>query len=123
VQAGGPGLYQDALISGALQELSTPLCRGNAYPCWSGAHVTTQAALCSHTGLKTGLNHVCRGPVKTTPSAEAVVACFEPVCGFSCFWFGFAEHCVALLSAVCVGFPVVLFPAGGPFLPSLSVKI
>jgi hypothetical protein len=40
-----------------------------------------------------------------------------------CFWFGFALRCVALLCSVCVRLHLVLFPAGGPVLPSFSVKL
>jgi hypothetical protein len=39
------------------------------------------------------------------------------------FWFGFALRCVALLCAVYVQLQLVLFPDGGPFLPSLSVTL
>jgi hypothetical protein len=35
VQAGGPGLSQDAFISGALRELGIALCRGKASLGWS----------------------------------------------------------------------------------------
>jgi hypothetical protein len=38
------------------------------------------------------------------------------------FWFGFALCRVALLCGVCVRLHLALFPAGGPFLPSLSVN-
>jgi hypothetical protein len=53
------------------------------------------------------------------PSAEVVQAYFD-----LCAWVlgllsGFELRCVALL--VSVGLHLVLFPAGGPFLPSLSV--
>jgi hypothetical protein len=44
VQAGGPGLSRAAFISGALQELSVALSRGNASLCRSGAYVATRAA-------------------------------------------------------------------------------
>jgi hypothetical protein len=44
VQAGGLGLSQAALISGALRELSVALCRGNASLCRSGVYVATCAA-------------------------------------------------------------------------------
>jgi hypothetical protein len=39
------------------------------------------------------------------------------------FLFGFALRCVALLCGLCVQLHLVLSPAGGPFLASLSVKI
>jgi hypothetical protein len=39
------------------------------------------------------------------------------------FWFGFALRRVALLCGVFVQLHLALFPAGGPFLPSLSVNI
>jgi hypothetical protein len=39
------------------------------------------------------------------------------------FWFGFALRRVALLCGVFVRLHLALFPAGGPFLPSLSVNI
>jgi hypothetical protein len=38
------------------------------------------------------------------------------------FWFGFALRRVALLCGVFVQLHLALFPAGGPFLPSLYVK-
>jgi hypothetical protein len=38
-------------------------------------------------------------------------------------WFGFALRCVAVLCGVFVRLHLALFPAGGPFLPSLSVNI
>jgi hypothetical protein len=38
------------------------------------------------------------------------------------FWFGFALRRVALLCGVFVRLHLALFPAGGPFLPSLSVN-
>jgi hypothetical protein len=111
VQAGGPGLSQAPFISGAFQELSVALCRGDATLCWSGAYVATRAA---------GWTPI-RGLAR--PSTEMVEACFAPrmwVWGFS---FGFALRCVALLCAVCVRLHLVLFPAGGPFLPSFSIKM
>jgi hypothetical protein len=43
VQAGWPGLSQAAFASGALQELSVALCRGNASLCRSGAYIATRA--------------------------------------------------------------------------------
>jgi hypothetical protein len=54
-------------------------------------------------------------------STEEVKACFAP-----CVWvrdslFGFALHCVALLCAIYVRLHLVLFLAGGPFLPTLSI--
>jgi hypothetical protein len=39
------------------------------------------------------------------------------------FWFGFALRRVALLCGVFVHLHLALFPAGGPFLPSLSVNL
>jgi hypothetical protein len=39
------------------------------------------------------------------------------------FWFGFALRRVALLCGVFVQLHLALFPAGKPFLPSLSVNI
>jgi hypothetical protein len=39
------------------------------------------------------------------------------------FWFGFALRRVALLCGVFVQLHLALFPAGEPFLPSLSVNI
>jgi hypothetical protein len=39
------------------------------------------------------------------------------------FWFGFALRRVALLCGVFVQLHLALFPAGGPFLPSLSVNL
>jgi hypothetical protein len=45
----------------------------------------------------------------------------HPVCGFGVF--GLASLCVALLCGVYVRLHLVVFPAVGPFLPSLSVKL
>jgi hypothetical protein len=39
------------------------------------------------------------------------------------FWFGFALRRVALLCGVFVQLHLALFPAGGPFLPSLYVTL
>jgi hypothetical protein len=111
VQAGGPDLSRAAFISGALRELSVALCRGNASLCRSGANVATRAA--------------GRAPMRglARPSAEVVWACLAPCVWVWGFWFGFALRCVALLCGVFVRLHSALFPAGGPFLPSLSVKI
>jgi hypothetical protein len=55
------------------------------------------------------------------PSTEMVNACFAPcVCVWG-FWFGFALRSLAVWR-VCAIAPS-LFPAGGPFLPSLSVNL
>jgi hypothetical protein len=35
-------------------------------------------------------------------------------------WFGFALRCIALLCGVFERLHLTLFPAGGPFLPSVS---
>jgi hypothetical protein len=51
------------------------------------------------------------------------VACFALRVWVLGFWFCFAFRCVALLCAMYVRLHLVLFPAGGPFLPSLSVKL
>jgi hypothetical protein len=50
-------------------------------------------------------------------------ACLLPRVWVWGFWFGFALRRVALLCGVCVRLHLALFPAGGPFLPSLSVNI
>jgi hypothetical protein len=55
------------------------------------------------------------------PSTELVEACFASRMRVKGFWFGFALRRVALLCDVCVRLHLVLFPAGGPCLPSLSV--
>jgi hypothetical protein len=39
------------------------------------------------------------------------------------FWFGLALRRVALLYGVFVRLHLALFPAGGPFLPSLSINV
>jgi hypothetical protein len=44
VQAGGPGLSQDAFISGALRELGVALCRGNASLGRSGLYNCTRVS-------------------------------------------------------------------------------
>jgi hypothetical protein len=54
------------------------------------------------------------------PSAEFVLACLAPLLKV---WFGFALRCVALLCGVFVRLHLALFPAGRPFLPSLSVNV
>jgi hypothetical protein len=56
------------------------------------------------------------------PSAEVVEACLAPRVWVWGFWFGFALRCMALLCGVFVRLHLALFPAGGPFLPSLSVN-
>jgi hypothetical protein len=111
VQAGGPGLSRAAFISGALRELRVALCRGNASLCRSGAYVATRAA--------------GRAPIRglAQPSAEVVWACLLPRVWVWGFWFGFAWRRVALLCGVFVQLHLALFPAGGPFLPSLSVNL
>jgi hypothetical protein len=38
-------------------------------------------------------------------------------------WFNFALRCVALLCGVFMRLHLALFPAGGPFLPSLYVNL
>jgi hypothetical protein len=43
--------------------------------------------------------------------------------GVEGFWFGFALRCAALLCGVFVRLHLALFPAGGPFLSSLSVNL
>jgi hypothetical protein len=110
VQAGGPGLSRAAFILGALRELSVALCRGNASLCRSGAYVATRAAG----------GAPMRGLAR--PSAEVVKACLAPRAWVWGFWFGFALRRVALLCGVFVRLHLALFPAGGPFLPSLSVN-
>jgi hypothetical protein len=53
-------------------------------------------------------------------SAEVGKACFAPRLWILGFWLGFALRCVALL-CVYVRLHLVLFTAGEPVLPSLSV--
>jgi hypothetical protein len=57
------------------------------------------------------------------PSAEVVKACLAPCVWVWGFWFGFVLRRVALLCGVVVRLHLALFPAGGPFLPSLSVTL
>jgi hypothetical protein len=57
------------------------------------------------------------------PSAEVVWACLAPRVWVWGFWFGFALRRVALLRGVFVRLHLAFFPAGGPFLPSLSVNL
>jgi hypothetical protein len=63
----------------------------------------------TQTQHKTGLNHRGRRPNKTAHRVGV--------------WFGFALRCVALLCGAFVRLHLTLFPAGGPFLPSLYVNI
>jgi hypothetical protein len=44
VQADGPGLSRDAIVSGALPELSVALCRSNASLGPSGLYALTQVS-------------------------------------------------------------------------------
>jgi hypothetical protein len=57
------------------------------------------------------------------PSAGVVSACLAPCVWVWGAWFGFALRCVALLCGVFVRLHLALFPAGGPFLPSLYVQV
>jgi hypothetical protein len=111
VQAGRPGLSRAAFILGALRELSVAPCRGNVSLCWSGGYIATRAA--------------GRAPMRglAQHSAEVVEACLSPRVRVRGFWFGFALRRVALLCGVFVRLHLALFPADGPFLPSLSVHI
>jgi hypothetical protein len=109
VQAGGPGFSWAAFISGALRELSVALCRGNASLCRSRAYVVTLAA------GRTPMRGLAR------PLAEVVEACLTPRVWVWGVWFGFALRCVALLCGVFVRLHQALFPAGGPFLPSICI--
>jgi hypothetical protein len=108
VQAGGPGLSRAAFTSGALRELSVALCRGNASLCRSGAYVATRAA--GHTPM--------RGFARPLP--EVVEACLAPRVLVWVVWFCFALRNLA--SGGFVRLHLALFPAGGPFLPSLYVN-
>jgi hypothetical protein len=109
VQAGGPGLSRAAFISGALRERSVALCRGNASLCRSGAYVATRAA--GRTPMR-GL---------TRSSAEIVKACLTPRVWVWGVWFGFVLHSLAVW--LFERLHLALFPAGGPFLPSLYVNL
>jgi hypothetical protein len=111
VQAGGPGLSLAAFISGALRELSVALGQGNASLYRSSAYVATRAA------GRTPMRGLAR------PSAEVVQACLALRVWVWGVWFGFALRCVALLCGVFVRLHLALFPAGGPFLPSLCVEV
>jgi hypothetical protein len=62
-------------------------------------------------------------PRLARPSAEVVQACLAPRVWVWGVWFGFALRCVALLCVVFVRLHLALFPAGGPFLPSLYVNL
>jgi hypothetical protein len=83
VRAGGHGLSRAAFISGALQELSVDLCRGNANLCRSGAYVATRAA--------------GRAPLRglARPSAVVVKACLAPRLWVGFWMFGSASLGVA----------------------------
>jgi hypothetical protein len=50
-------------------------------------------------------------------------ACLAPRVWVWGVWLGFALRCVALLCGVFVRLHLALFPAGGPFLPSLFVNL
>jgi hypothetical protein len=103
--------YISMPVSGALRELSVALCRGNASLCRSGAYVATRAD--GRTPMRGLARH----------SADLVSACLAPrVWGWG-VWFGFALRCEVLSCGVFVQLHLALFPAGGPFLPSLSVSI
>jgi hypothetical protein len=90
---------------------SVARCRGNASLCRSGAYVATRAA------GRTPMRGLAR------PSAGVVSACLAPCVWVWGAWFGFALRCVALLCGVFVRLHLALFPAGGPFLPSLYVQV
>jgi hypothetical protein len=66
---------------------------------------------------------LCRGTAFLPRSGAVVLACFAPCVWIWFFWFGFALRRVALLCDVYVRLHLVLLPAGGPFLPSLSVNL
>jgi hypothetical protein len=83
---------------------ATSLCR-------SGAYVATRAA--GRTPMR-GL---------AQPSAEVVQARLAPRVWVWGVWFGLALRCAALLCGVFVRLHLALFPAGGPFLPFLYVKV
>jgi hypothetical protein len=61
-----------------------------------------------------------RCAVSPSPRLRLFRPVSRPVCGF---WFGFALRRVALLCGVFVQLRLALFPAGGPFLLSLSVNL
>jgi hypothetical protein len=103
--------YISMPVSGALRELSVALCRGNASLCRSGAYVATRAA------GRTPIRGLARR------SADVLSACLAPRVWVWAVWFGLALRCVALLCGVFVQLHLALFPAGGPFLPSLSVNV
>jgi hypothetical protein len=105
VQAGGPGL------SRALWELSVAFSWGTASLRQSGAYVAKRAA---------GLTPIC-GLARA--SAEVVSACLAPCVWVWGVWSSFALCCIALLCGVFVRLHLAWFPAGGPFLPSLSVNL
>jgi hypothetical protein len=97
-----------------------------ASPC-SGRRATTltrQVGAVSLLGLVFTPRAAGRAPMRglAQPSAEVVSACLLPRVWVWGFWFGFALRRVALLCGVFVHLHLALFPAGGPFLPSLSVN-
>jgi hypothetical protein len=51
------------------------------------------------------------------------IGLFAPLVWVLGSWFSFALRCVALLCAVYVQLRLLLFPVGGPFFPSLYVKV
>jgi hypothetical protein len=85
--------------------------QGNASLCRSVAFVATRAAG----------RIPMRGPAR--PSAEIIKACLAPRVWVWGVWFGLALRCVALLCGVFVRLHLALFPAGGPFLSSLSANL
>jgi hypothetical protein len=111
MQAGGLGLSRAAFISGTLCELSVALCHGNSSLRRSGAYIATRAA--------------GRTPMRTLarPLAEVFEACLAPRVWVWGVWIGFAWRCITLMYGVLVHLHLALFPAGGPFLPSLFVNL
>jgi hypothetical protein len=77
--------------------------------------------------LRADVGRVLRAPWGRGPDAARglgrglVQACLAPRVWVWGVWFGFASRCVALLCGVFVRLHLALFPAGGPFLLSLSV--
>jgi hypothetical protein len=89
----------------------------------SGWRAFSSVSLCVQSIYISGV--AGRAPMRglAQPSTEVFKACFAPRVWVWGFWFGFALTYMAFLYGVCVRLGLASFPAGGPFLPSLSVTL
>jgi hypothetical protein len=114
-------IYQQSLL-GALR---TPL---GLRPLPGTPRCGARTSKCLRPALRAGVSRVLRrlGALALTlldHLADKAVPGFVPCVWDYSFWFGFALRCVALLCGVYVRLHLVFFPAGGLFLPSLSVNL